>query len=208
MFIQLAGPGVVWYKITPTYIVVQWDTVGGFADASSNDNSFEVIISNGTDPIIPNHNNIEFCYGKMNWAVGTASGGSGGFGSSSSAYPAVVGINKGDGTNDTQIGLFSTGSATYSGASPPYPWDGVYWLDGQTFIMNGCTGTTGNTPPILTGLDGCPDTLIICVGDTLKVPLNFYTILTGGTVHSALSPPCLQAPVLFIIPPRGRMTAS
>ncbi len=67
--------GVVYYKLTPTYLIVQWDTVGYFSGHIDKKNSFQVIMSNGSDPIIPNGNNVEFCYQSMNWTTGDASGG-------------------------------------------------------------------------------------------------------------------------------------
>jgi gliding motility-associated-like protein len=187
--------GLVWYKQTLTYFIIRWDSVGYYDNghgSSSGDDNFEVIVSDGTDPIIPNGNNIEFCYGNMQWAVGTASGGTNGFGSTTSSsfdYPAVVGINDYSG-GSIQYGLFNTGTSNYFGSSPAWPYDGVYWLDNKQFIMNGCTG---NSPPTISGLSGCGvDTMYICEGDTLKVPLDFYSVVNGVTVNSALTPPVIS----------------
>jgi gliding motility-associated-like protein len=175
----------VWYKITPTHIIIQWDSVGYWDKHFNLGNTFQLIITNGTDPIVPNGNNIEFCYQNMQWAVGDAQQGNSGF--DSPLNPAVVGINEGNGTGNIQYGLFNTATATYNGAYPTSPFDGVYWLINQQFIMDGCTG---NSPPILVGLSGCgTDTLVVCEGDTLKVPLKFYSVISGVTVNSGLSNP-------------------
>ena len=52
-------------------------------------NTFQLIISDGTDTIIPANNNIAFCYGDMQWTTGAASSGIGGFGGTA----ATVGAN-------------------------------------------------------------------------------------------------------------------
>jgi hypothetical protein len=69
-----------------------------------------------TDPMLPNGNNVAFCYGDMQWTTGSASqGGTGGFG----GVPSTVGVNKGDGTNFIQIGRFD--------ASQVHAYDGPLW---------------------------------------------------------------------------------
>ncbi len=186
--------GVVWYKITSTYVIVIWDSVGYYLNSSSSqDNSFEAIITNGTDPIVPGNNNIELGYLDEQWAVGTASGGTAGFGTASSSsfdYPAVVGINKGDGTNAIQYGLFNNANNNYAGTYPPFSYDGAYWLDNRYFIMNACTG---NSPPVISGLVPCgTDTFYVCEGDTLKVPINVYSPISGVTANSGLSNPVIS----------------
>ncbi|HTB31293.1 MAG TPA: nidogen-like domain-containing protein, partial [Bacteroidia bacterium] len=183
---NVSGPvsnGLVFYKVTPTYIIIQWDTVSYYGTyTSSQDNSFQLIISNGTDPIIPNGNNIEFCYQQMQWAVGNAQAGNSGF--DSQLNPAEVGINEGNGVGNIQYGLFNTPTSNYAGPYPPASsYDGVYWLDNREFIMNGCTG---NAPPFeMSGSTQC-DTLKICEGDTVKTSYDFYSVLTGSTVATVL----------------------
>ena len=95
--VDTRGPksGVVRYKITPTALIVKWDTVGVFEMNDSLRNTFQLIITNGSDPILPAGNNVSFCYGDMQWTTGTASLGINGFGGT----PATVGANKGDGVN-------------------------------------------------------------------------------------------------------------
>ncbi len=177
------GPGLVWYKVTPTYVVIQWDSINYFASTnSSQDNSFQLIISNGTDPIIPNGNNIEFCYQQMTWGVGGAQGGTGGFGSPSN--PGLVGINEGNGIGNIQYGQFNSANNSYVGPYPPASsYDGVYWLDNREFLMNGCTGNA--SPFEMSGGSSC-DTLKICEGDTIKTSYWFYSVIPNSTVTTVL----------------------
>ncbi|NNM95678.1 MAG: PKD domain-containing protein, partial [Bacteroidia bacterium] len=178
--------GVVYYKITPTYMIVQWDTVGYFGQHADKRNSFQVIISNGSDPIIPNGNNVELCYGTMQWTTGDASNGINGF-DGSPADPATVGANAGDGINYIQFGLFGIPGNSYIGQYPPPPYDGVSWLDTKSFIFNVCNN---NTPPIVSGISPC-DTLIVCMGDTLDYQILFLSPKQNDTAKSGLTPPVL-----------------
>ncbi len=182
---------MVYYKITSTYMVVQWDSVGVYKNTpianGKNDtnqlNSFQLIITNGSDPIVPNGNNVEFCYKEMQWASGEASGGdSAGFG----GFPATVGANKGDGVNFVQFGLFDSPGNTYYGQFPPGPnYDGVGWLVNKTLAFNVCSNTI---PPLTSGITPC-DTFKICLGDSVLIPLYFFTPIQGDSVFSKLSPP-------------------
>lgn len=137
--------GAVYYKLTPTYLIVQWDSVGVF-DHTGQINSFQLIITDGTDPILPPGNNISFCYGEMQWTTGDASGGLNGFGGTSTgAFPATVGLNKGDGVNYVQVSMFDTSGNTYTNPAGN-PGSGVGWLVGQSFYFNGCSLTPTVTP--------------------------------------------------------------
>lgn len=185
------GSGYVYYKLTSNYLIVQWDSVGYYNEYYDKRNTFQLILSDGTDPILPAGNNISFCYGDMQWTTGDASGGTNGFGGT----PATVGINKGDGTTYTQLGLFDHAGNTNTNPSGTPP-GGVSWLDNKSFIFNAC-GTGTNLPPIATGVSYCGDTLTICsVGDTLIYTTSFQApelnqIVTctgnGGTLGSAFS---------------------
>ncbi len=147
-----AASGLVYYKITPTYAIVKWQQVGYFPSAADKVNTFQVIITDGSDPILSNGANIAFCYGDMQWTTGSASGGSGGFGGTA----ATAGVNKGDGINFAQIGRFDQPGSTYNGTTTS---SGVSWLDNQSFFFSTCSST--NIPPIVAGLNNC-DTIRIC----------------------------------------------
>jgi hypothetical protein len=66
----------VYYQITSTHLIVQWDSVGfvgplwcvshpnGYGDYDTT-NTFEIIITDGNDPILPKGNNVEICYKNM-----------------------------------------------------------------------------------------------------------------------------------------------
>jgi len=173
--------GVVYYKLTPHYLVVQWDSVGYFAEHNDKLNTFQVIMSDGAGAIIPSGANVEFCYKTMQWTTGDASGGNFGFGGS----PSTVGANKGDSINYIQFGLFDTSGTLYSGQYPTIaPYDGVAWLNDKSFIFNTCPNTI---PPILAGISTC-DTLIACIGDTLDLALSYLSSNSSDSAHSALLP--------------------
>lgn len=176
--VDTRGIGTVKYKITPTAMYINWDNVGYYNSATDKVNTFQLIITDGTDPVLPNGNNIAFCYGDMQWTTGAASGGIGGFGGT----PATVGANKGDGVNFIQLGRFDQPGAAYDG--PFGANDGVSWLDNQSFYFNVC-GTT-NTPPIANfipnvGGSGC-DSISICgLNDTLLINAMFLSPENGQT---------------------------
>lgn len=120
--------GLPYYKITPTYMVVQWDSVGYYNSYFDKLNTFQVIITNGSDLIVPG-GNVSFCYKDMQWTTGDASGGINGFNGSD----AIVGANSGDGVNYIQFGAFNQPGGNYNG--PAGPNSGIDWLDNQTFCL-------------------------------------------------------------------------
>jgi hypothetical protein len=153
--------GLVYYKITSSYMVVIWDSVRFAGIDVDGWNYFQMIISNGTDPIVPFGNNVSFCYPVMQWACSESSGGFSGYGGT----PAFVGINKGDGATYAQISTFSLPGTLYEGPFSPY--NGIDWLDWESFTFNTCV--TGNViPPVIYNIDTAPNptTLYICPCDT------------------------------------------
>lgn len=172
------GSGLVYYKITPTYMIVKWDGVGYFSSQSDLLNDFQLIISNGLDPIIPNNNNVAFCYGDMQWTTGSASGGTNGFGGTA----ANAGINKGDGTNYFQIGRFNQNSGSYDG--PYNNDDGINYLDNKSYYFSTCA-PGNNIPPVLSPYIGVCDSFKICgTTDTLVYLLSFSSPESGQIVSS------------------------
>ncbi len=176
--VDTRGTGTVKYKITPTAMFINWEAVGYFPSATDKVNTFQLIITDGADPVLPNGNNIAFCYGDMQWTTGSASGGVGGFGGT----PSTVGANKGDGISFIQLGRFDQPGVAYDG---PFGLnDGVSWLDNQSFFFNVC-GTT-NIPPIANfipnvGGSGC-DSISICgLNDTLLINAMFLSPENGQT---------------------------
>lgn len=142
--------GTIRYKaVGGTRFMVRWNNVGYYDSWCDLQNHFQLILTDGTDPVITVGNNIAFDYEDMQWTTGDASGGSGGFGGS----PACVGINANDGINATVIGYFDNSGASYDG--PGGANDGVNYLDNKCFQFNAST-LSGCTPlpvamPIFTG---------------------------------------------------------
>ncbi|MDI3503828.1 MAG: hypothetical protein PWP64_764 [Candidatus Cloacimonadota bacterium] len=156
-----AGGGEVWYKVEEHRVTVIWDAVGYYSNGIDKLNTFEIIFTDGTDPVIGLGNNVALSYGDMQWTTGSASGGSNGFGGT----PATVGINKGDGENYAQIGRFDHEGMDYDGPHGAY--DGVSWLDNQLFTFS---AQTGIIPPYLVGVPSAPLTLE--VGESAELQIN------------------------------------
>lgn len=176
------GSKIVHYKLTPTYLIVQWDSVGYYNTHSDKRNTFQLIISDGTDPIIPDGNNVSFCYKDMQWTTGDASNGANGFG----GEPATVGANKGDGINFLQFGRFDHAGNSFDGAFGSS--DGIDWLDNQSFVFSTCYAT--NIPPVVTGFSICEaDTVKICEFDTLNHSVTFQSPESNQTTTAAASAP-------------------
>jgi hypothetical protein len=175
--------GSVWYKLTPTAIYVNWVDVGYYYENNDTSNSFQLILTDGSDPVMPPGVNVSFCYKDMQWSTGDASGGSGGFGGS----PATVGANRGNGINFVQFGQFDQAGNAYDG--PFGTNDGVDWLDGRSFEF--ITTSTGvNIPPIATS-HVC-DTITACVGQATDIAMEFLSpeatqTTTVNAINSTLS---------------------
>jgi gliding motility-associated-like protein len=175
--------GVVYYKVTPTALIVRWQTVGYYSMHTDKLNDFQLIITTGNDPILPPGSNCAFCYGDMQWTTGDASGGVNGFGGT----PATVGCNLGDGVNYIQIGQFDQPGTNYNG--PFGPPSQVSWLDNQQFFLDVCSaGGGGNLPPIMNSAQVC-DTIDLCVGDTLILTAQFLSPEAGQLTTATASTP-------------------
>ncbi len=159
--------GLVYYKITSTHMIVEWDKVGYFGVHDDKLNTFQLIISDGSDPIIASGQNVSFCYKDMQWTTGDASEGISGFG----GVPAEVGVSHADSINYISIGLFDDSTYNYDG---PYGLnDGIQSLNNQSFSFNVCINNF-NIPPILRGSFIC-DTVELCLGDSFKYETNFIS---------------------------------
>lgn len=169
--VDLRGGGpntnLVQFKVTPTALHVNWTNVGYYNQQTDKLNSFQVVITDGSDPVVPNGANVSFCYGTMEWTTGSASGGSNGFGGT----PATVGANKGDGVNYIQFGRFDHPGIDYDG--PFGSADGIGWLSDKyfTFVTN---QTTGNVPPVVTGQSVC-DSLTVCADELTQLSVDFLS---------------------------------
>lgn len=198
--------GLVYYKIAPNYMIVKWDSVGYYNSYADKLNTFQLIISDGTDSLIPGNDNVAFCYGEMQWTTGDASGGSNGFGGS----PATVGVNKGDGINFIQLGQFDQTGNAYDG--PYLTTDGIDWLDNQNFYFNVC-GSGSNLPPLPLGgaTAGCgpADTIQLCgVGDTLIYSISFTGPENNQTVSITGTAPTLGPNFILNSSTSGNITTA
>jgi hypothetical protein len=156
-----SASGLVYYKVTPTSLIVRWDHVGYFPSASDKLNDFQLILTDGIDPVLPPGTNVGYCYNNMQWTTGSASGGINGFGGT----PSTVGANEGDGSSFIQMGRFGDSTNVYDGPfSNP---DGIDWLDDQQFYFSACTDTNStNVDPIL--VSNMCDTINLLPGDTIQ----------------------------------------
>lgn len=186
--VDLNGAGVninrVQYKVTPTALYVNWTNVGYYDAETDLLNTFQIVITDGSDPVVPNGANTSFCYKDMQWTTGAANQGVGGFGGN----PANVGANKGDGVNYIQFGRFDQSGAAYDG---PYGGnDGVDFLDDKYFSFN-TDITLANVPPVITGQSVC-DTLVLCVNETSILQVTFLSPEPDQTTVPAVSAPTLS----------------
>jgi hypothetical protein len=157
----LGNGGNVWYKVTPTALIINWNQVGYFNMHNDLVSTFQLIISNGSDSLVSAGGNVSFCYQDMQWTTGDASSGIGGFGGT----PATVGVNVGNGSDYFQVGQFVQSGTSFDG--PTNNFDGVDFLDGQEIYFNVAGISTTNTPPLLISSALC-DTINVLTGDTLK----------------------------------------
>lgn len=165
--------GLVYYQISPTHIVIRWDSVGYYSMHGDKRNTFQLIITDGMDTILPPNTNVSFCYGDMQWTTGDASLGANGFG----GIASTTGVNQGNGSDYFQ----STRSvdSTFNFDGPYNNDDGVSWLDDLEMTFN--TALTGNVPPLVMNNTIC-DTIDVFTGDTIRIAaidsieFEFYSI--------------------------------
>lgn len=172
------GNGEVVYKINPTSVYINWHNVGYYSQQGDLLNNFQLIITDGSDPVIQG-GNVAFCYGDMQWTTGGASQGVGGFG----GVPATAGANAGNGTDYFLVSRFDHPGNDFDGAlgNP----DGISWLDYKSFAFDACS--VGNVPPIPDGVSSC-DTFKICaVGDTADISINFLSPETNQSTSITYS---------------------
>lgn len=177
--VDTRGSGQIWFKVTSSYIIVRWQDVGYYSQQTDKLNDFQLILSDGTDPIIPAGNNVAFCYGDMQWTTGAGSGGVNGFG----GVPATAGANFGDGVSYIQLGRFDHAGTDYDG--PFATADGVSWLDNRNLTFNACVNNTNISPIADANLLTC-DTITLCVGDSFIFDVNFYSPETGQVTTTVI----------------------
>lgn len=141
----MSGSGRIWIRHDANRLVVVFDHLGyeGMGDPghTSRANTFEVILSDATDPLVGVGNNILFAYGDMGWTSADTTGGTDGFFGS----PALVGVDSGDGLLGQLIGRFRHDHGVFTG---PDSDSGVHWLDYKTFAFDTRTPTAGDIPTL------------------------------------------------------------
>ncbi|MEI6489213.1 MAG: nidogen-like domain-containing protein [Bacteroidota bacterium] len=176
-----SGSGLIYYKVTPTHIIVKWDHVYPYGNNSGLNNTFQVVLTDGTDPILPAGKNVGYCYGDMQWTSASGTGG----------VAATAGVNK-DSTHYFQIGRFSQAGVAFDG---PYGLtDGIDWLDNQGMYLN--TSYSTNIPPVIINNNIC-DTIDVYTGDTthtmlvdsVRFTLGVSTPEVNQTVNATISSP-------------------
>lgn len=127
--------GKVYYKAESKRFTVIWYKVGYYNQKADKLNTFKVVITDGTDPIIGAGNNVAFYYGDMQWTTGDASGSNNGF----YGTAATVGMNNGQGASACfyyQLGRFGKPGSEYIDA---YQVSGIDFLDNQCFAFDAST---------------------------------------------------------------------
>lgn len=159
--------GKIKWKVTEHALYVNWSDVGYYSQHYDKRNSFQLIVTDGTDPVIGIGNNVSFCYKDMQWTTGDASQGTNGFGGT----PSTVGANRGNGVDYIQFTRNDHDGLDYDG--PFGNADGVSWLDSKNFRFTTATSTQ-NIPPIVNSNFLC-DTVEVCMGELVDFYLSFLT---------------------------------
>lgn len=200
------GTGTYGFDIYPTYAVFSWINVGYYNSHSDLTNNFQMVITDGLDPILPPGKNVGFYYGTMQWTTGDASSGVGGFPNPTitPAIPATVGANAGNGVDYFLIGRFGQPGSAYDG--PLGANDGVSWLDGKRFYFNACPPIGSNAEPLLlSNIDFCIPAHV-CGNDTLYQKLTFSGPETSQTVNITASAPTLGSSFTYSTLPSANST--
>lgn len=175
------GVGEAWYKVYTDHLVVNWAYSCYYTFDDDIYDSFKLTLTDGKSPVIPGGNNVEFCYrdSAMQWASADSSGGSMGF----NGIPATVGVNRGDGSSHAIISRFSLPGLTYYG--PTSATNGLYWLEGKSFILNTCV-TEKNIPPVIINPGQC-DTFNVCRYDSTSYAISFLCAEQGQKAKISVS---------------------
>jgi len=178
--------GHVYYKVVDGHtLAVLWDNVGYYDERGDKLNTFQVLISDGSNPEMGAGNNVCFCYDDMQWTTGQASGSTNGFGGT----PATVGINRGNGVDFFQIGRFNKPGTSYDG--PFGATDGVDFLDniGAGAGPGYCFNASGeNVAPVPVGFPS-GDTVEIECKVPFSLSLDFLSPEPGQTTTVVIDDP-------------------
>jgi len=165
--------GQVYYMITETALLVNWDHVGYHDGAADKTNTFQIMIGTKESPYIGYNANIKFSYTDMQWAT------AGGFGGN----PSTVGVNGGDGVHYFQVGRFAENGFAYDG--PGGNNDGIDYLDHRCFTFDG--SYQQNMPPTALNMP-LGNYVEINIGDTADLDLQFIGPEEGQTTSLTVTP--------------------
>ncbi|MBL7935858.1 MAG: gliding motility-associated C-terminal domain-containing protein [Bacteroidia bacterium] len=193
----LTSGGSVKIDMYSTRMVVIWDSVGYFSNHNNLTNSFQCVLTDGTDGILPPGKNVGFYYKKMQWTTGDITGNNG-FPDPGTSSPATVGLNEGNGVDYYLIGRFGVPGISYDG--PLGADDGVKWLEGKRFYFNACPPVGANVEPVSTLIGYC-DTMKVCGNDTLYIKNTFLAPEVNQSVSVSASAPTLGSSFSYSIIP-------
>ena len=169
--------GQIHYKLSATNLIVTWDNVGYYSQQVDKLNEFQVVISDGVDPITGLGQNVCFNYGDMQWTTGSASSGVNGFGGT----PATVDVNKGNNVDFYQLGRFNQNNSAYDG--PGGNPDGINYLDQQCYCSQ--VSSAVSIAPIANNFH--TDTIQIGCGETYDLDFSFIPPEVNQTVTSTVN---------------------
>ena len=175
--VDLRGSGQIWYKINANSIYINWVNVGYYNSQSDLLNTFQLVLSDGTDPLIGIGNNVAFHYGDMNWTTGSASGGTAGYGGT----PATVGANYGNAGDYFTLGRFDRPGADYISSTAS---NGVDYLDGQCAQFS--VAGNQNLAPIAFGIPS-NNLLELCPNQGATYTLSFASPEANQITHTEIS---------------------
>lgn len=207
--------GTVKYKVTNNALYVNWAGVGYYPAMSDKLNTFQLIISDGTNTDVGVGSNVSFCYKEMTWTTGSAScvwdpstgttcsnaagtyscNSTDGYEPGFCGVPATVGANRGNSIDFLQFGRFNMPGMAYDG--PFNDPDEVGWLSNKNFVFSTAV-STANIPPVASGNSLC-DTVRVCVGDPVVLDIDFLAPEQGqlATPSYSITPP-LTVPVSVV----------
>ena len=169
--------GEVYATITPTAAIFNWVNAGYFNNKCDKVNTCQIVITDGTDPLIPG-GNVAIHYADMQWTTGDFDGSGGFFGT-----PATAGANRGNDIDYFQIGQFDHAGTDYDG--PNGNTDGVDYLDNRSFVFDFCNTTSGNLPPSAQNNNNCtPYQVCKQPGSELEIAFPFIGPENDQTISS------------------------
>ncbi|MFT5040635.1 MAG: cysteine-rich repeat protein, partial [Hyphomicrobiaceae bacterium] len=180
--------GDVWMRQTDDTLVVTWDNVGYFDRRGGHRNTFQIAISDGTNPEMGLGNTVCLSYDEMEWTSGEASGGDS---DGLNGAPANVGGSFGDGTGFFQIGEFDNAIDDPDYDGPFSTTDNVNFLDGFRTCFCLCDPILGdgNVPPIplFKAPEDCSVTVDTTLAEAVNLDLNFISPEDGQVTTVSVS---------------------